>query len=95
MITDIVLLGVLFGLLFGIIKLISVVSPLTPSTASRPIHAAGGTTVDWQRGELNLKTNRRPVTQQELLDRAQQTGLEGGKFVTQHADSFSFGNKEI
>lgn len=91
MITDLILLIVLFALLFGIIKAVSLASPA--SQTKKPPSSASGTTFDWQSGEVKLKTNLRPVTQQELLERAEQTGGEGGRFMTDHKKSFHFGGK--
>ncbi|TKY89544.1 hypothetical protein EX895_001329 [Sporisorium graminicola] len=73
-------------------------NPAAPSTTTRTRPAAptaaGGSTVDWHTGQLNLKTNLRPVTQQDLLDKAAAAGADGGRFVSNHAESFSFGKKD-
>lgn len=103
MITDLILLLILFAILFGIVKLVSLAAPPPASTKS-PSASTGsssgvklgsaGSTLDWQHGQVNLKTNMRPVTQQEILERADQTGRDGGKFMSDHASSFTFGKKD-
>ncbi|EST04489.1 hypothetical protein PSEUBRA_006227 [Kalmanozyma brasiliensis GHG001] len=104
MITDLILLAVLFAIIGGIIKLVSFVAPPPPGTTKPSSATSGnssavklggsGTTLDWQHGQMNLKTNLRPVTQQDLLEKAEASGRDGGKFVTEHANSFSFGKKD-
>ncbi|CDR88701.1 related to MTR2-mRNA export protein [Sporisorium scitamineum] len=100
MITDLLLLLLLFALLFGILKLVSAVSAhpssssSTPSTTTTSSSSSSTSSIDWQNGQLNLVTNRRPVTQQDLLERASTAGAEGGRFVGRHAESFSFGKHD-
>ncbi|SJX64143.1 uncharacterized protein SRS1_14797 [Sporisorium reilianum f. sp. reilianum] len=106
MITDLILLLVLFALLFGLVKLVSLVQPPpptktttagsagTPSTPSSSTTSFGNNTIDWHTGQLNVKSSMRPVTQQDLLDKAAAAGADGGRFVAKHAESFSFANKK-
>lgn len=91
MITDLILLLVLFGLLFGIFIFVSSIAPHSSTPSSTK---AKGVEVDWEHNELKLKTNLRPVTQQDLLENAEGRGRDGGKFMAQHAESFSFGKKD-
>lgn len=110
MITDIIMLLFLFGLVGGILMLVSYVSPTpssdnqkrSPSSSSASASASSsgvtalgsGASFDWNKGEVRLKTNMRPVTQQDLLENAQRHGQDGGRFVVDHAESFRFGNKD-
>lgn len=88
MFTDLILLVVLFGLIGGI--LVFVTSLSTPPTSTQ----VGKSSIDWNKGEVKLRTSMRPVTQQDLLEQAEQKGQQGGMFVSQHAQSFSFGKKD-
>ncbi|SNX85854.1 uncharacterized protein MEPE_04563 [Melanopsichium pennsylvanicum] len=65
------------------------------SGSSTGVTKLGGGTAsfDWDKNEFRLKTNLRPVTQEELLENADRHGRDGGRFVTQHAESFRFGQK--
>lgn len=69
-------------------------SSAAASNASTTKLGSSGTTIDWSTGEMKLKTNLRPVTQQDLLERAEQSGQDSGRFVAKHADSFHFGAKQ-
>ncbi len=89
MLTDLILLLFLFLLIGGI--LVFVTSLSTPPSTSTQV---GSSSIDWGKGEVKLRTSMRPVTQQHLLEHAERSGHEGGRFVTQHAQSFSFGKKE-
>lgn len=105
MITDLILLLFLLALIGGILLLVSSSASAASTTSTFANKNNGrekgnvtklneGTSIDWSSGEVKLRTNHRPVTQQEILENAERKGQDGGKFVTQHAESFRFGNKD-
>lgn len=88
MITDLILLLVLLAMIGGILLLVTASSHAPSATTSR------GSRIDWNKGEVQLKSNLRPVSQQDLLDQARSRGQDGGRYVAQHANSFSFGHSQ-
>lgn len=50
--------------------------------------------LDLQHNQFNLKTNARPLSQQELIDKAQVRADASRRYIAQHTDSMTFGKKD-
>lgn len=64
------------------------------SQSSASAKAKSNSALDLQHNQFNLKTNARPLSQQELVDKAQARADAGRRYIAKHTDSLSFGKKD-
>lgn len=63
------------------------------SSAAKP--QSTNSALDLQHNQFNVKTNARPLSQQELIDKAQVRADASRRYIAQHTDSMTFGKKDI